>query len=160
MLDFFLTQIIHIAIISILVVFFFAFKRVKLNLKWSGCFLFVLIAHSIALYFGRGLINIEYFFPDLHWNWSGKFAAIIVSTVTLFTLTRLKQGFSITNAGFTFKQNKNSITPSIMVTVLLIIANVILTSMLGGGVEYDNEELLFQATMPGFDEELMYRGVM
>jgi len=160
MQDFFLTFIIHSVAISIFVQGLTRLKLLEVNIVWSAISLALFASYFTALFMGRDVIPLASYFPDLDWNWSGKIAAILVWLIALMALLRLKTGFCARDAGFTFKQNENSITPSLFVILCALAFHVTLISFIGNGPDYDAEELLYQATMPGFDEEPMFRGII
>jgi len=94
-----------------------------------------------------------------YWNWGGKILAITLWVVVLFLLMRLKEDFKPADAGFTLKQNAASTKPAMIALGLFALYQVLLTQ-LDGGDGYDTEKLLFQASMPGLDEEPMFRGLL
>ena len=88
------------------------------------------------------------------WNWDGKIYGVIWGVVAYFIFRRQ---FSDNNF-FTLKQNKEGLKSAIKVAIAIISI-----SILGGIVnekEFNLETLFFQVTMPGIDEEIMYRGVL
>ena len=91
-------------------------------------------------------------FPDMSWNWSGKVAAIILWLVVILALVKFKANFRIADAGFTFRQNKGSIKPALVVLTLFVALQIIVTLSLGNGPNFDFETLLYQALIPGLDE--------
>ena len=88
------------------------------------------------------------------WNWDGKIYGIIWGIVAYFIF---REQFS-ENKFFTFKQNRDGLKPAIWVAVLVIGIPTLLGTL--NTKEFNLETLLFQITMPGFDEEIMFRGVL
>ena len=90
-----------------------------------------------------------------HWNWLGKAAGIAVSLACWRAagLTRDEVGWRLPRTRIEWAVAAGGIA------VLAGLSTV--ERLAGGGVHsYDTETLVFQATMPGLDEELAYRGVL
>ena len=160
MQDFILTLIIHFTVISIIVLLLNIFKKVEVEMRWATISLVLFAGYFAALVMGGELIPINNFFPDIKWNWGGKIAAIALWGISLVTLLKYKKDFKLADAGFTFKQNENSTKPVLFGLVIFVLIQIALTMLFGSGPDYDTEELLFQATMPGLDEEPMFRGII
>lgn len=88
------------------------------------------------------------------WNWDGKIYGIIWGIAAYFIF---RNQFSENNF-FTFKQNRDGLKPAIWAAVLVIGIPTLLGAL--NTKEFNLETLLFQITMPGFDEEIMFRGVL
>jgi membrane protease YdiL (CAAX protease family) len=128
-----------------------------------GALALSIIAYAIyvtAIMMGGNYIPLEAVFGELDWNWGGKIAAI-GSTVLVFAVLALTlKGVSAPTAGFTFRQRKGSLLPAVIVTTLLAASVIGLEIAAADGTALDPERLAFQATMPGIDEELFFRGVL
>lgn len=115
---------------------------------------------SIALcYFVSNLALILPNFPFFNfiggsWNWDGKVYSIACGIAMYFIF---RKQFSENNF-FTFKQNEAGVKPA-MWTAFIIIAIRILGGALNSKV-FDLETLLFQISMPGIDEEIVFRGIL
>jgi hypothetical protein len=95
-----------------------------------------------------------------HWNWTGKFLSIGTMLVVTYILVT-KASFMWRDFGLTFRQSSASSRSVFAVTAVYLLAILVLTiTVTGNTTPPDNETLLYQATMPGFAEELSYRGVM
>lgn len=124
--------------------------------KWKNLLLFFLYYYLYLC-----LLATPNWAPELRfiesnpWNWSGKTYAIIGSLVFYFVFRK-----SFDNHNYiTFKQNNNSLR-QILFAVILIFTITIALSFL---IKYSDErfeELLYQFTMPGIDEEFAFRGIM
>ena len=88
------------------------------------------------------------------WNWDGKIYGIIWGIAAYFIF---RNQFSDNNF-FTFRQNKEGLKSAIWAAVLVIGIPTLLGTL--NTKEFNLETLLFQITMPGFDEEIMFRGVL
>lgn len=118
------------------------------------------MAYCFALDWGRALISLDAIFPELNWNWSGKFVSIVLWVSVLIVLKLKYAGFKCSDSGFTLVQSVGSAKPALLVLLAFNLVNISLNLVFGGRPNYDPESLLFQATMPGFDEEPMYRGLL
>lgn len=160
MLEFFLSASVHVGIVIIIVLILAKMKKVSINSNWGAISLILFFAYFVALFAGGEIIPIDKVIPDLSWNWGGKMAGILLWVFVLFLLIRFNPNFKAADAGFTLKQKSGSFKPAFIATILLVALQLMLTALLGDGPDYDIEELIFQATMPGLDEEPMFRGVI
>ena len=135
-------------------------KLVNIQAKWAGVSLFLFCAYFVALIMGGSVIQVERLFPDINYNWGGKIASILLWIVTLFIFTGLNKTYKAADMGFTLKQNQGSLRPALLAVLLAITFQIVITLALGGADGVDTETLLYQATMPGFDEEPMFRGII
>ncbi|WP_111309798.1 CPBP family intramembrane glutamic endopeptidase [Confluentibacter sediminis] len=128
----------------------------KSHIKWSALLLFCLffLQNQLLLELPR-----EFEFLNIiegNWNWSGKIYAMAGSLLFYWLF---KKEFS-EHDFFKIKQARNSIRPNIITTLIVMFLAVALAFFLFGKSEPDTETLLFQLTMPGFDEEIAFRGIM
>ena len=146
-----LNPLLHLAIILPLLLIFMK-ERTRENylrvLTIAFCYFVCYVALTLQNYFS--CFNII----GGNWNWVGKIYSVICG-VTFYFLFRRQ--FS-ENDFFTLKQNKEGLKSALKVVVAIISISV-----LGGIVndkDFNLETLLFQVSMPGIDEEIMYRGVL
>lgn len=86
------------------------------------------------------------------WNWSGKVYSLVLSVIVILALRIDRDAI-----GLTFKQRSTSLS------VLAVLGFIIWGSALGLMFQpgpADLETLIFQVTMPGLAEELVYRGLV
>lgn len=92
-------------------------------------------------------------FVDLAWNWQGKLLALAAALVLVAGWRELRwRDVGVTRPG-----------PGSWLPALAICAPVVALAVAGGGGETRGsltEALLFQATMPGLEEELVFRGIL
>jgi uncharacterized protein len=93
---------------------------------------------------------------NLNWNWEGKLVAVL-ATIALYFL--LRSHFK-DHDFFTFKQNRQGLRPALIYAAIPVILAIVSMFLLGSAVPYTLETLLFQLTMPGLDEEPLYRGIL
>lgn len=159
-MDLLISIMINVAIVALIA---FVLERkgiVKINFVWIMVALALIFLYGVALFNGGKWIPLNDYFTDLQWNWGGKIAAILLWVLALFALCLSQKQFKIAEAGFTFKQHRGAIIPSLVVIMFFIVLQLLLSYTLGNGPDYDAEELWYQATMPGLDEEPMFRGVL
>ena len=156
----FLTLVVHCSIIAIVVAILKKLKLVQVNMAWSAVSFSLFIGYFAALLFGGELIPIATYYPDLNWNWSGKFASILYWIMTLVVLVWLKRNFSMSDAGFTFVQKAGSLKPALLVLTGFVAFQAVLTYFISEGPDRALETLLYQGLVPGLDEEPMFRGIL
>lgn len=97
-------------------------------------------------------------FPDLlagsDWNWQGKLLAL-AATLAIAAVP----AFGWRRAGLTLAQTPGSLKASIPVAVLYCAFFVAIAVAFPNG-KFSGEEVAFQLTMPGLEEEPFYRGVL
>jgi membrane protease YdiL (CAAX protease family) len=89
---------------------------------------------------------------DHQWNWSGKILALAVS----LAIAALP-AFGWRNIGLTLRQRQ--LRGALIVTAVLLLIYATMAWFMGAGGG-DGEELAFQLTMPGLEEEIFYRGLL
>ncbi len=132
----------------------------RLDLGWLALAIILHGLYVTAVSSGLPNIDLTQWFGELAWNWDGKIAAVFVSisVLTVFSLFRRKVNFR--DAGLTTRQSPGSALPAAIVTLLLVGLTVGLEIVAADGADTSLERLLFQATMPGLDEEIYFRGVL
>lgn len=141
--------------IELLLVLPIIFLSIRKN-SWkliALCFLFYFISSNA--------LRITNVFPQLNfiestWNWSGKIYSILVSIVFYFALRNKFKEYDFV----TIKQAPNSLKPFIIISALVLLFGFLNAYFLFYPREFTSEELLFQSTMPGLDEEISYRGIL
>jgi len=95
--------------------------------------------------------------PDFiggQWNWQGKLLAL-GATLAIMTLP----AFGWDRAGFKLSQKAGSLKTALPVALLYCAFFVVIALAFPSG-KTDAEEVAFQLTMPGFEEEPFYRGLL
>lgn len=113
-------------------------------------------AYFVAVMAMQGAQGHIAFMEGLKFNWTGKILAICTTLVMM----KLVPQSTATEMGLTFRQNDGSLLPSTIVVVALCAFAWGISLVLGGGSEPTTERLIYQATMPGLDEELFFRGLL
>lgn len=136
----------------ILILVLFITRQVKIASKqYLGQFFLIVLVDDLLL----RTVPAPIFFQELRWNWFGKlvdFSAAVVFVV-------FYKGLSRKEYGITLSLEKSSLKP----VVISILGFIFLTALSGIGGEFhfpSIETLLFQLTMPGLSEELIFRGIL
>ncbi|MBV7441390.1 CPBP family intramembrane metalloprotease [Weeksellaceae bacterium TAE3-ERU29] len=139
----------------ILIPFTILFLKVKSNINYKRLLIFSLcyIAYQIFLILPQ--TNPIFDFIKSSWNWDGKILGLVCGFFAYF----LFKNYFTENDFFTLKQNKRGFKPALIVAILIILLSTIVWFILGNS-KYDLETLAFQISLPGLDEEIMFRGVL
>ena len=146
-----ITPLLHIAIILPLLLIFMKERTRENYLRVLG----IVVCYFIY----NAVLTIQFQFDCLNiikggWNWDGK----IYGTVCGITMYFIFRRQFADNNFFTLRQDKAGLKSALKVVIAIMCV-----SLLGGIVndkEFNLETLLFQLSMPGIDEEIMYRGVL
>jgi len=90
------------------------------------------------------------------WNWSGYIYGIIWNILCYY----LFKNFFTENNFFTIKIDKINIKYIIILSLVTILFQCILSFLFYYSSEYNFEVLLFQLTVPGISEGMLYRGIL
>ena len=149
--QFLLEPILHLVVILPLLLIFMK-ERTKENylrvLSIVVCYFIYYFALTLQYHFD--CFNII----DGSWNWDGKIYGIVCGIAIYFIFRRQLSN----NNFFTIKQDKVGLKSALKVAIA-ILSIAILGGVVNDG-EFNIETLLFQISMPGIDEEIMYRGVL
>lgn len=146
-----ITPLLHIAIILPLLLIFMKERTRENYLRVLG----IVVCYFIY----NAVLTVQFQFDCLNiihgnWNWDGKIYGIVCGVAMYFLFRRQ---FADNNF-FTLRQDKAGLKSALKVVIAIMCV-----SLLGGIVndkEFNLETLLFQLSMPGIDEEIMYRGVL
>lgn len=118
--------------------------------------LFILISglNEIGLKLGRLYLNLS---SHLHYNWGGKILSIIISVAFIIILKRFLVPISYSDLKISLG---HKIKAKRAIFFLWYSSNAHSNFyILNYKQQFDMEQLFFQLTMPGMDEELCYRGI-
>ena len=121
-------------------------------LLWAGfaCLVYFLLLRS------RGVLPSPDFLDELNRNWFGKTLAIAGTVAMLYFLPRV----DFRDAGVIWKQNEGSLGPVMRIGAIVVVSMSCASYFMGPTPNTSVENLLWQATMPGIDEELFFRGLL
>ena len=121
-------------------------------LLWAGfaCLVYFLLLRS------RGELPSPDFLDELNRNWFGKTLTIAGTVAMLYFLPRV--GFR--DAGVIWKQNEGSLGPVLRTGAIVVVSMTCASYFFGPTPNTSVENLLWQASMPGIDGELFFRGLL
>ena len=119
-----------------------------------------ILVFSLIFICYRLLLNLPNCFDFLKiingsWNWNGKILGILFGIICYFLFRHLFCDHDF----FTLKQDKTYFVKTSIVSLIVVICATIIWYIFGKS-EFDLESLAFQLTLPGIDEEIMYRGIL
>jgi uncharacterized protein len=142
-------QIIFIAVFAL----FFVNQRTKENYLRILFFALIYVVYQIVLVLPKLFQPLNLI--ESSWNWDGKLYAIIFGVICYFAFRK----YFSDNDFFTWRQDKDGFKKSLFVAVLIVVLATTLGALLGSD-KFNLETLAFQLTMPGIDEEIMFRGIL
>ncbi|MFL9484836.1 CPBP family intramembrane glutamic endopeptidase [Chitinophagaceae bacterium LWZ2-11] len=114
--------------------------------------LLIFVATSVA----TDLLNIS-LFKEQRWNWGGKVAALIIALVFIFANKKITpQQFGLTAK----VETKNARRIFLICAAYALFRFVLYLTMTKEGSTFHVEAILYQATMPGITEEIIFRGIL
>lgn len=126
--------------------------RGRIHWGWLVSALILMAVYDALLTRGYGAIPLTLWPSD--WNWEGKLMGLALG---LMVASLPWLGWKRT--GLTLKQDRRGLPGALMLSAVLV-ALFLGLALYFPGQGYDADSLAFQLTMPGFDEELFYRGVL
>lgn len=128
------------------------FKSEKTNFKYLGFFILYFLADVFLQASGKQLIGL-----DLKFNWAGKILSLILGLILIFSVSKEER----IKIGFTSKTNSaSSLKFGLLVFFGFTLFDIIFKLILfPKGNAFNLETFLFQATMPGLTEEILFRGI-
>lgn len=129
-------------------------QRKCFSLRW------LLVAAGLVLLndflLTRGYRLLPHLIPPTEWNWQGKVLAL-AATLVIASLP----AFGWRRSGLTLAQAKGSLKSAIPVALLYCLLPIALMYLTpDNGRAATPETFAFQLTMPGFEEEPFYRGIL
>ena len=125
--------------------------RKRFSPRWLLVAALLVAVNDFLLTRGYGLL------PRLiegEWNWQGKILAL-VATLAIAALP----AFGWRRVGLTFRQEPGSLRAAAPVAALYC-GFFLAIALVFGGNDGSREEIAFQLTMPGLEEEPFYRGIL
>lgn len=128
------------------------FKNEK-NDRLVLVFLVVVFLYNFLLTQGQYL-----YIENWNWtyNWTGKILTTLFALIAVWFLKRKNSKYKF---GLTLKQKKGSLQPVLWVIIIYTIADIMAAIFIFGKTNFSIESHLFQSTMPGLAEELIFRGL-
>lgn len=146
-----LTPLLWLAAISPLLILAY-FKSEKRNLKY----LLLFFAYFLLDNYLHTLNFIDSIFPSLNWNWGGKILSLTLSLGFIFYHSKEIRR----DIGFTTKFNRKTVKLGVLIFLGFLLFDFAFKMFaFPKGGEFNLESFLFQATLPGLTEEILYRGI-
>lgn len=151
-----MTKFLLEALLQVIILIPFAFfllkDKSKINFQRLLIFVLTYVVYQIILVLPK--INPNSDFIKSSWNWDGKIYGIICGILFYFLFRK----FFLENDFFTLKQNKENFKPALIGSISVVLLSTIIWFLLGNS-EFNLETLVFQISLPGIDEEIMFRGI-
>lgn len=132
--------------------FLFLKERSKQNILTILLVSFIFIVHQIV-------VCIPLHFTALnpiasYWNWSGKILGLIFGTISYIILEKKLHPYNFMR----IEQQKGTLKETLALSILIIAASFI--SIFDSPKPFSVETLLYQLSLPGLDEEILFRGLL
>ena len=145
----------------LLIIGFLALRgKTEVSAPWLVASIAFYAIYVAAVFSGFHIPGFEAAFGETQYNWSGKLLAIATSAVMIVATVKSSKNLSFADAGLTFRQREGSVGPALIAIALMIAFIIGLQMLANDGTSLDTETLIYQATVPGIDEELMFRGLL
>lgn len=145
------------AFLQVLILIPFAFfllkKRTKINFQRLLIFVFCYVTYQVFLVLPK--IDPMFDFITSSWNWDGKIYGIICGVFSYFLFNK----YFRENNFFILKQNKESFKSALIGAISIVLLSTVIWFLLGQS-QFNLETLAFQISLPGIDEEIMFRGIL
>ncbi len=148
----FIEPILHIVVLIPFIIILLKEKS-TLNVQRIFAFSISYIVYDIALILPK--ISPVFDFTKSSWNWDGKIYGIIWGILSYFMFRR----YFHENDFFTLKQNKKNFKPALFASIFVVLLSTSIWFFLGNS-QFNWETLAFQISLPGIDEEIMFRGIL
>lgn len=121
----------------------------------------VLIAFAFFFIFNKILLHLPLEFEVLRlfeskWNWTGKLLSILGAVLFLSVYRK----FNLKDYYLTFKQDQAHFKKGVIILSVIYVITAILDFTFGSARAWDADTILYQLTMPGIHEEMVYRGIL
>ena len=145
------TPLLWLAIITPLLISAY-FKSDQTNVKYLTTF----VVYFLVDCYLNSLDFIEPIIPGLRWNWDGKMLSLVLSLgFILFHSKEIRR-----EIGFTRQYHRRTVRLGALLFIGFLLFDFAFKYMVfPKGSEFDLETFIFQATMPGLTEELLFRGI-
>lgn len=151
MLSEFLTFSVQVIVLAPLILLFIR-RITRLNLIRITLFFIIFLVYKFFLILPNYYEGLIFFKSD--WGWTGKIYGIIVGLISYFLFKNYFAEYDY----FTLRQKTDFIRSTVVASISIVILATVIHYALGEA-EFDVETLLYQLTMPGIGEEIIYRGI-
>ena len=147
-----IASIASVAILLIAGTAFGLIRRDAFSARWLALAAALVLLNDLLLTRAYGLIPA--FWSESDWNWEGKLLALVATLVIA-----AHPAFGWRRVGLTLRQSPGSLKAAIPI-VILYCAFFAALAVAFPGDPPSTEAIAFQLTMPGFEEEPFYRGIL
>jgi uncharacterized protein len=152
-----MTRFVLEAVLQVIVVIPFCLlllkRREKSTLAGLSLFAGIYVVYQIVLVLPRLVPSFDLI--DSRWNWEGKALGLLFGILCYFAFRK----YFAKNDFVTLSQASGTYRGPLLVAILIVILAASVAYFTGSS-EFNGETLAFQLTMPGFDEELIFRAVL
>lgn len=127
-------------------------RRDAFSIRWLAVAALLVLLNDLLLTRAYGLL--PSLLPDSDWNWEGKILAL-AATLAIAALP----AFGWRRVGLTLRQEPGSLKAAVPVAIVYC-AFFAALALAFPGDPGSPESVAFQLTMPGFEEETFYRGIL
>lgn len=107
--------------------------------------------------FTTTLLSDQILFNGQQWNWVGKSVSLIIALAVISNFRPLSQR----EFGLTRKFTLSEARPLLLICLVYFVLRIFLYIVsIDGYISFDIETVLFQATLPGLEEEVVFRGFL
>lgn len=156
-------EILKYIIIYMVIIFCTIFLDYKNSTKyWYVLPLFLFIGvmdnlfHTVTIHYPDLQLIDSHSYGNQYFCWSGKLYSIIFALILTIPLQNI---ITPSEIGLKIRQNKKSVRFSLIFILFFFVLAATL-GLLSKKSSFDGETLLFNAIMPGLNEELIYRGLL
>lgn len=159
MISIILTQLL-IGFIALLLLIVIGKKEICDRPKFTAFFFLVYFVDNLAITLTNHFHRLQ-FIPShmwegfLLWGWSGKIYSILIILILLATTRFLPRQ----DVGMTVRQHEGSLASALTV-IFFVTLGASTVGLLAPKGEFNPGLLLYLAILPGFNEELVYRGIL
>lgn len=147
-----LEPILHVAILLPFIILLLKEKS-ALNFQRVLIFAICYVIYQIVLVLPK--LNPAFDFIQSRWNWEGKIYGIAWAIIAYFLFRKFFREHDF----FTFRQNKVGFKSALTGAIAIVMLATIVWYIFGSS-KLDYETLAFQVSLPGIDEEMIFRGIL
>lgn len=115
-----------------------------------------IVVRRVLTRIGRVYLDVGDLVPALTWDWGARLLAL-VGTLAMIAAIR---DATARDAGLTLRQRPGSLRTAIPVALGLLAVGLVIQVIVWPGNVWTPEELAYQATMPGIEEQIFYFGLL
>lgn len=146
----------QVAAFALLALIVARLARPRAHPGWLAATLAVLLLRRALTWIGHHVLDPGQLCPALTWDWGARLLAL-GGTLGVLLLLR---GVRLRDAGLTARQAPGSGRSAVPVATALVIAQIVIQAIFWPGQSATPEEVAYQATLPGLEEDPFYWGLL